>query len=189
MVIEMKIVHPIKDVKKIESMKRVLRERNLRDLLLFVMGINTALRVSDLLSLKVGDVQDGKGKFRNFVILREAKTGKVKQFPLNDSVLKVLREYISSEMDDGTYLFSSAKGGAISRVQAYRILNGAATRVGIEAVGTHTLRKTFGYHAYRKTRNLALVQKLLNHNSSGDTLRYIGIDQEDMDAAYLKLNL
>jgi integrase len=74
-------------------------------------------------------------------------------------------------------------------VQAYRILNDAAQRVGIDAVGTHTLRKTFGYHTYRQTKNLGLVQKLLNHTSSVDTLRYIGIEQEDLDAAYLRLNL
>jgi integrase len=185
----MKIVRPIKDLKKIELMKLILEKQSVRDLLLFVMGINTALRVSDLLTLTVGDVRDSNGRFRSFISMKESKTGKLKQFPLNAAVLKVLNEYVRSGMENDRFLFLSAKGGALTRVQAYRILNEAAQRVGIDAVGTHTLRKTFGYHTYRQTKNLGLVQKLLNHTSSVDTLRYIGIEQEDLDAAYLKLNL
>jgi integrase len=62
--------------------------------------------------------------------------------------------------------------------------------VGLENIGTHSLRKTFGYHVYQKTGgNLGLVQKLLNHSSGADTLRYIGIDREEMDNTYLELNL
>ncbi|MDR2180894.1 MAG: tyrosine-type recombinase/integrase [Synergistaceae bacterium] len=153
------------------------------------MGINTALRVSNLLTLTVGDVRDRSGRLRSFVSMKEAKTGKLKQFPLNSAVLKVLKDYIGSGMESDQFLFLSAKGGPLTRVQAYRILNDAAQKVGIDAVGTHTLRKTFGYHTYRQTKNLGLVQKLLNHSSSVDTLRYIGIEQEDLDAVYLNLNL
>jgi integrase len=185
----MKIVHPIKNRKSIEMMKLILRKQRLRDLLLFVMGINTALRVSDLLSLTVGDIRDQEGKFRKFVTLKETKTDKVKQFPLNKAVLRVLKEYVKTGMENSRFLFSSAKGGAISRIQAYRILNDAAHKAGIEAIGTHTLRKTFGYHVYRRTGNLGLVQQLLNHDNSKDTLRYIGIEQEDMDSVYMRLNL
>ena len=69
-------------------------------------------------------------------------------------------------------------------------MNRAGKAAGLECIGTHTLRKTFGYHVYKKSGgNLGLVQKLLNHSNSGDTLRYIGIDKEDMDSAYLQLNL
>ena len=185
----MKVVRPINDVKKIETIKRILKRQSVRDLLLFVMGINTALRVSALLSLTVGDVRDSNGVFRNFVRMKESKTGKMKEFPLNAAVLKVLRQYVGSGVDNGRFLFLSAKGGALSRIQAYRILNEAAQRGGLDCGGTHTLRKTFGYHTYQQTKNLGLVQKLLNHSSSVDTLRYIGIEQEDLDAAYLQLNL
>ena len=185
----MKIVHPIKDIEKIEEIKFILREQNLRNLLLFVMGINTALRISDLLSLTVGDVRDEQGQTRAFVSVRETKTDKLKEIPLNESIQDILQEYLRSCMDDSQYLFTSNKGGAISRVQAYRILNGAGLKAGIECVGTHTLRKTFGYHAYRQTENLGLVQQLLNHGKSCETLRYIGIDQDDLNAAYLSLNL
>jgi integrase len=185
----MKTVYPIKKMKKIKLMRQILRERNVRDLLLFVMGINTALRISDLLSLRVIDVRDSRGNFRNHVVLRETKTGKMKQFPLNDAVLEILEEYVGKKMDNARFLFESSKGGAISRVQAYRILNDAAREAGIHSVGTHTLRKTFAYHTYRQTKDLALVQRLLNHTSSGDTLRYLGIEQDDLDAVYLGLNL
>ncbi|MDR1875461.1 MAG: site-specific integrase [Synergistaceae bacterium] len=173
-------------------MKRVLRGKHPRNLLLFVMGINTALRIGDLLSLTVGDIRDEMGALRPSVSLREHKTGKVKQFPMNDSVLHVLREYLRAErgIRDANFLFASAKGRRpISRVHAWRILSTAARKVGLDEIGTHSLRKTFGYHAYRRTRDLALVQKLLNHSSSGDTLRYIGIEQDTLDDAYLRLNL
>jgi integrase len=188
----MKVVQPIRDKRKIESMKHILREKDLRNLLLFVMGINTALRIGDLLSLTVGDIRDEQGELRPSVNLRENKTGKIKQFPLNDSVLQVLREYLMSEDDMGnsSFLFpSNKKKKPITRIQAWRILSEAALQAGLGDVGTHTLRKTFGYHAYRRTKDLGLVQKLLNHSSSGDTLRYIGIDQDTMDDTYMRLNL
>ncbi|MDR3230664.1 MAG: site-specific integrase [Synergistaceae bacterium] len=166
--------------------------KNPRDLLLFVMGINTALRISDLLPLTVGHIRNENGELRPLVTLRENKTGKLKQFPLNDSILSILKEYLEldEDMDDASFLFASNKGGApITRTHAWRILSGAAQQAGLDDVGTHTLRKTFGYHAYRKTKDLGLVQKLLNHSSSRETLRYIGIDQDDLDAAYHKVNL
>jgi len=58
-----------------------------------------------------------------------------------------------------------------------------------EPVGTHTMRKTFGYHAYKKGLDLAVIQKLLNHSSPSITLAYIGITQEDQDNVYMSLNL
>lgn len=189
-------VMPIKDPKKIQVMKMVLAGldpdpcRKVRNVLLFVMGINTALRISDLLNLKVGSVVDADGNFRNAVSIYEEKTGKFKRFPLNDSVRQVLNDYPALQNGLETPLFPSRRGEEpITRVQAWRLLNRAAELAGLEAIGTHTLRKTFGYHTYKRTGNLGLVQKLLNHSSSGDTLRYIGVDQETMDEAYLALNL
>jgi integrase len=187
----MQTVQPIREVRKIEAMKKILRASGKRNELLFILGINSALRISDILSLKVSDVLDESGKVKEAVSLNEQKTGKSKLFPLNDSAKKAIREYVEEakpEME--TPLFPSRKGSkAISRVQAWEILSKAADEVGLEHVGTHTLRKTFGYHVYMRTNNLGLVQKLLNHRSSGETLRYIGIEQDEMDEAYLKLNL
>jgi integrase len=185
-------VEPIKDTKKIQAMKILLRDRNPRDEALFVLGINTALRIGDLLLLKVGDVVKEKGKIPDVVEIQEQKTGKMKQFPLNKSVRDTLASYLKTRSNCAADepLFPSRNGGALCRWRVRRILHAAGEAVGLDRIGTHSLRKTFGYHVYRKTGgNLGLVQKLLNHSSSGDTLRYIGIDREEMNATYMDLNL
>ncbi|SFV03812.1 site-specific integrase [Alicyclobacillus macrosporangiidus] len=187
----MEFVQPIRDRRQIEAMKRVLRGSNLRDWLLFVLGINSGLRVSDLLSLKVADVWES-GKVKDRISLRERKTGKMKDFPLSPNAKKAIQEYLASR-DIGSEdepLFMSRKGGALQRQQAWRILNRAARMVGIkERIGTHTLRKTFGYHAYRQGQDIVLLQKLFNHSSPAITLRYIGIQQDEIDDVYLTVNL
>jgi integrase len=183
-------VDSIKYLEQIGAMKKFL-ENNKRDQLLFVMGINTALRIGDLLSLKIADVLNGKGHIADAVELREKKTGKARRFPLNMSVKKILADYLSEREtpDAGSPLFISKKGGALGRVQAWRILKAAGRYAGINNIGTHSLRKTFGYHIYKNNGNdIALVQKLLNHSASSTTLRYIGITREIMDTAYLELN-
>jgi integrase len=187
----MKVVQPIRETRKIEAMKKILRAGGKRNEMLFVLGINSALRISDLLSLTVSDILDENGNVKEAVSLSEQKTGKNKLFPLNDAAKKVIAEYVEEARPDReAALFPSRKGGkAISRIQAWEILKNAAEEVGISNVGTHTLRKTFGYHIYMRTNNLGLVQKLLNHRSSGETLRYIGIEQNDINKAYLSLNL
>lgn len=182
----MELVEPIRSKKQIDSMKRYLKSGNIRDFLLFVLGINSGLRISDLLSLQVQDV---KGKER--ISLREQKTGKTKDFPLSDTCQKAIKEYLQVRDMDTGFLFASRKGkGAISRVQAYRILNEAARAIGIkEQIGTHTLRKTFGYWAYQAGVDITRIQKLLNHSAPSVTLAYIGITKEELDDVYINLNL
>lgn len=182
----MEYVEPIRDKKQLEGMKRYLKGGNMRDYVLFVLGINSGLRISDLLCLVVEDV---KGKDR--ITIREKKTGKYKDFPLSDTCKKVIQEYLTvSNMNVGS-LFPSRKGNkAITRIQAYRILNEAARHVGIkEAIGTHTLRKTFGYWAYKAGHDITRIQKLLNHSAPSVTLAYIGITKEELDSVYINLNL
>ncbi|MEF2245371.1 tyrosine-type recombinase/integrase [Paenibacillus sp. IITD108] len=78
----------------------------------------------------------------------------------------------------------------MSRVQAYRILNDAARQVGIkEAIGVHSTRKTFAYHAYQSGVDITRIQKLLNHSSPSMTLAYIGITKMELDEVYISLNL
>lgn len=201
----MEFVQPIRDKGRIEAMKKLLKASNMRDYVLFVLGINSGLRISDLLGLTVGDVT-AKGKkapsISDRISLKETKTGKTKSFPLGDTSKKAIKDYLSSRGLDcndphqrSLPLFPSRKradGGCrpISRIQAYRILNDVAKVVGIEErIGTHTLRKTFAYHAYQNGYDLSMIQKLLNHSSPGVTLRYIGITQDEMDNVYLSLNL
>ena len=174
----MELVQPIRDKKTIETMKHELLKGGLRDYMLFVFGINTGLRISDILSLKVEDVRD-----KTHIILKEKKTGKPKRIKIN-GVQDELNKYIQG-MAEEEYLFKSQKGknSPISRIQAYRILNKAARNIGIGEIGTHTLRKTFGYFFYQKTKDVALLQELFNHSAPSVTLRYIGINQDMMDSA------
>lgn len=179
----MEYVEPIKDKKKLQAMALYLKGKKYRDYVLFILGINSALRISDLLSLKVSDVRR-----KTRIILREQKTGKIKDFPINTFCKSVLKEYIH-DMPDESPLFPSQKGtNSISRIQAYRIIREAATAVGIkEKVGTHTLRKTFAYWVYRQEDyDIGLLQCLLNHSSSAVTLRYIGVTRDRLDAVYQK---
>lgn len=189
----MEYVQPIRDEKKIEAIKKILKGSRLRDYCLFTLGINSGLRISDLLNLKVSDVVDERLKIKDRITLREKKTGKVKDFPFGDTTKKALKEYIDSRenLSLDQALFPSRKGGSpITRQQAYRILNDAARMVGIkEDIGTHTLRKTFGYHAYKKGVDITRIQKLLNHSAPSVTLAYIGITREELDNIYLTLNL
>lgn len=190
----MNTVEPIRDLKKIKAMKAVLKDNNIRNYLLFTIGINTGLRISDLLRLKISDVLDERGQICDCVYIREKKTDKEKTFTLNQTVKKAIKEYLDSlkVYDNNWYLFKSRKGknSPISRIQAYDILNNAAKLVGInDNIGTHTLRKTFGYHARMKGVPVEMLQKLFNHSSPSVTMRYIGITQDELKNIYLDLNL
>lgn len=182
----MEFVEPIRSKKQIEALKKYLRGQNVRDYLLFVLGINSGLRISDLLRLTVEDVYN-----QDRISIREQKTGKKKDFPLSDTCKKAIQEYVKETGNKSGTLFASRKGGKpISRVQAYRILNEGASHVGIkEAVGTHTLRKSFAFHAYESGVDITRIQKLLNHSAPSVTLAYIGITKQQLDDIYISLNL
>ncbi|MFE8698398.1 site-specific integrase [Cytobacillus sp. FJAT-53684] len=188
----MKTVQPIRDREKIETIKKVLRASSLRNELLFVLGINTGLRISDLLALQIGDLRNHEGIVK-WIEIREKKTGKSRYIALSKKTIRLIERYMDTERRNAAVtspLFLSQKGGPISRQHAYDILNKAARSVGInERIGTHSLRKTFGYFAYKDGVDLTLIQKLLNHSSQADTLRYIGITQEQLDEVVLKLDL
>lgn len=189
----MEIVEPIRDVGQLNALKGQLHRENLRDYAWFVVGINTGLRISDLLRLKVGDVRETRTRWKDRIVVREQKTGKRKECPLSPTIKKALSEYLATRPNASAQeaLFPSQKGGRpISRQTAWKILHEAAKAVGItDAVGTHTLRKTFGYHAYQQGVDLALLQDLFNHAEPRVTLRYIGINRDQRDAVYLSLDL
>ena len=185
-------VNVIRSAQEILQVKEFLRQKGQRYELLFVMGINTALRVGDMLSLSVGDVLDAKGKIASVITLKERKTGKIKRFPVNTSLKSALEKYFASQSyhERSKPLFVSRQGSRLSRIQAWRMLKAAGEFAGLQHIGTHSLRKTFGYHVYKLTgEDIGLVQKLLNHSTSDSTLRYIGIDREQMDNVYRDLNL
>ena len=187
----LKAVEPIRDPKKINAMKKYLKGKNIRDYVLFTVGVNIALRISDLLGLTWGDVLDGKN-FKN-INLKEGKTKKLRNIKLNQASTKALEELLKNldtyAMDD--YLFKSREGNkAITRQQALNILKDAAEAVGVEEnVGTHTLRKTWGYHAWKNGYNPALIMETLNHSNLSVTKRYLGIRQDEINDLYENLNI
>ena len=140
----MKTVQPIRDKNKIDEMKIELKKQGTRDYLLFITGINTGLRISDIRILKVSDVLNEDRTPKNHITIREKKTGKIKKFKINDALSREFMDY-TKNMKMNDYLFYSRKGinKPITRVQAYRILNTVARKIGLEEIGTHTLRKTF----------------------------------------------
>lgn len=186
-------VGAINDRRQIEKIKNFLKKNNFRDYLLFVLGINTGLRISDLLTLKYQDVAEGPNKLSDIIQIKEKKTGKTKLFYINDAAKKALHDYMrKTGYDPDRYLFASRKGNnqPISRVQAYRIINDACAVARVDgAVGMHTLRKTFGYWAYQQGIDITLLMKIFNHSTPSITLRYIGITQEDINNVYINLNL
>ena len=183
---KMNTVDPIRDIEEIKKMKSCLLNFSYRDYLVFLLGINTGLRISDLLNLKVADVKN-----KNQIIIREKKTGKEKKFTLNDAVREEIDKFIESKSGD-EFVFQSRRNKAnpLDRVRTYLMLNKAAEEAGLKIrIGTHTLRKTFGYHLYQKTKDVALLQYLFNHKSPSVTLRYIGINQNVADEVMKGFNL
>ena len=201
----MKTVEPIRDNKTIKNMRAILKSQSPRNELLFILGINVGLRISDILKLKVRDLTKSNTKApKDYVIITEIKTRKIKKFYIGDIVKKVIENYMKENNNPGfdTYIFLSKKGinRPITRQQAYRIINNAAELLGIVErndkgnlihgeIGTHTLRKTFGYHSFKNGTSLELLMDLFNHSSKTQTLRYIGITEDQKKEVYLKSNL
>ncbi len=174
-------VQPIRSKKQITNMKALLKNKGDKYYIMFLIGINSGLRVSDCLNLKVSDVSG-----KEHITITEKKTGKVKRFVLHPSVRKEVQDFIDKwNLSEDTYLIKSRQGGnkPISRVRAYGVLNECASSLGLESIGTHTMRKTFGYWYYQKTRNIEYLQYIFNHSSPSITLRYIGITQDRIDAS------
>lgn len=175
----MTTVEPIRNIKDIRKVEHILAEQSRRNLLFFTIGTNCGLRISDILKLNVGDV---RGK--NYIQITEKKTGKFKKIPVNNKLKPMFEEYTKGK-DEDEPLFVTVFGNRLERVAAYYILKNACRQAGLEEkIGTHTLRKTFGYHHYKKNKDLALLQKIFNHSNPQTTLRYIGIDQEQIDKSY-----
>lgn len=188
-IVKANTVDPLKNKKDIQKIKQYLKGKdNKRDYMLFVVGINVGLRVGDLLKLKIKDVIDNNGNFKDKIVITEEKTDKTRNLKLNDSVKESIKLYLDSlksyDMDD--YLFKSRKGNKPLRVDStHKIIKNTLRELNIKGnYGTHTLRKTWSYHIYMSNssnpRILAILQKALNHSSQAVTLRYIGIEQEEI---------
>lgn len=154
---------------------------------MYLLGIYSGLRITDILSLRVKDV-----KSKNSISMREQKTGKQRIFPINPFLKKSLASYIEDyDLDMEEYLIrSSGKNNKhITRDMAYKIMRQAAEYFGLYNIGTHTLRKTFGYHFYAQTKDIVTLQKIFNHSDPSITLVYIGIEQSKINEKMNKFKL
>ncbi|WFR56505.1 tyrosine-type recombinase/integrase [Anaerocolumna sp. AGMB13025] len=179
-------VEPIRSKVKINQMHHYLKGKDDKYALLFKFGLNTGLRISDMLPLKMKNVCLDNGSFKEYLIIKEKKTSKEKKIKINNALKNALSEYIKRHnLTKENYLFPSQKGGHIGRVQSYRFLREAAETVGIENFGTHSLRKTWGYWTYKLSKyNIGLIMDTFNHSNQKITLRYIGINQDQKDDLY-----
>lgn len=189
---------PIKDKEVLEKFKNYyLKKGNYRNYTLIVIGLNTALRISDILSLKWSDVYNfSTQSFRSHVELNEKKTGKHSVIALNHSAVSALEAYKSqlptAQFYSDKYIFTSQKADnkPIGRVQAYRIVKKAAIETGLDAhISCHSLRKTFGYFAYKYGTDSIMLMEIYNHSSFFVTGRYLGICQDERDAVFRHVNL
>ena len=146
-------------------MKDELKKYGTRDYILVNLGINISLMISDIVKLKVSDAKNAKVTMKKYVTTIENKTSKSKKFIIYNVLLAELTKY-TSNMQQDQYLFQSSKGTNqhITEVQAYRILNKAGKNIGLEELGTHSMRKTFSYHHYQQNKDVALLKEIFNHS-------------------------
>lgn len=176
-------VQPIRDKKKIKAMASVLKDMNEKYYILFLLGVQTGLRVSDIVTKKVSDIDMMSSKK-----IKEQKTGKKRFLYLNPESEKIIRKYIKdNNLGPDDYLIPSRRSdghgkyqGCITPTQAYRVIKEAGESVGLYNIGTHTMRKTFGYHYYKQTHDVVPLMHIFNHSSQSITLQYIGIDTEEI---------
>ena len=186
----MSATKPIKEVQQIAEVKAYfLHSGHIRDYALFTVGINTALRISDILNLKWGDIYDfTSGTFFRHVCVREQKTGKQNCIPLNENAIEALSRLLAETKASGElYIFKSRKGinRPISRSRAYSIFSTVSFALSdVEKFSCHSLRKTFGYHAWKSGTSSVMLMTIYNHSSFSITKRYLGIDQQEKDLVY-----
>jgi len=189
----MATTQPIRDKKQLGKLSSYfLKLGQLRNHSLIAVSLHTALRISDILNLKWDDVYDfGAKKVKKSITLTEKKTKKSKTIALHGFIISALTLYAPQTAERGKALFLNKKTNkAISRIQAYRIVRDAGVAVNInERISCHSLRKTFGYHAWKAGVSPAILVEIYNHNSLSVTRRYLGVSQDDKDSVYLGAKL
>lgn len=200
---------PIKDMSDIIKVSRFLiSNQRYRDNMLFIVGINFGLRVSDLRLLKFSNIIADNFVFKDRFAILEKKTRNTRKhkknryISINKAVIEAVTLYLKNtegiKLSD--YMFRSesnngrSQNSPLSAKSIDRILKGIADDLGLSnKMSTHTLRKTFAYHQMvmsgNDPRKLLLLQKMFGHSTSAQTLDYIGITSEEIDDAYKKLNL
>jgi integrase len=192
----MSTTQPIRDKEQLELFKEYYHtvKPNLRNYALICMGLNTALRISDILNLRWGDVYDFRGKkYSSHISLTERKTGKNARIALNGNAVAALKEYKESLTDEAAkdYLFPGPdKENHLSRVQAFRLIKKIVKVNHLEdTISCHSMRKTFGYSAWKQGIPPVMLMDIYNHSSFRITKRYLGINQDEKDDVFLNVIL
>jgi len=181
---------PIRNKHDVAKFLNYFKDKNHpRNYVLATIGIHTALRISDILNLSCNDVYDfEKSTVRKKITLVEQKSKKSKTIHLNKTVISALKVYFPQATPDAPLICNPKTNRAISRIQAYRIIREAASAVGIGYnVSCHSLRKTFGYHSWKRGVSPVIIMHIYNHSSMAITQRYLGVAQDDLDVVYDKL--
>ena len=168
-------------------------DRNPRNYALICVGLNTALRISDELSLKWSDVYDFDEKnTKDYIKIIESKTKKPRTILINYVMRRALLTLFNKRKKrplPTDYIFSTDNDPScpITRTHAYRIIRKAAlaTLKEPDNISCHSLRKTFGYQAWKQGADLAVLTEIFNHSTYAITKRYIGVDQTDQDSVFL----
>ena len=179
---------PIRNRKQLNQLANYWFKRgNLRNYLLIVLGVLTALRISDLLRLKWNDVYDVKREnFRSHLTLTEKKTGKRKVIALNRKAITALRLYFRHRRGEYIFVNNRKDEKPIRREHAWRVIRAAADAIkAVGRIACHSLRKTFGYFAWKRGVSPVMLMEVYNHSSFEATRRYLGIAQDDMDRVYM----
>jgi integrase len=185
---------PIRNEKEIEQIEDYyISKRQIRNYVLFVAGTYTALRISDLLKLKWGDLYNFKKEnYYKHLLVIEGKTKKERKIALNENFVTALNLYRSmlSECSAETWLFPSRKkGNPIGRIQAFKIIREAVNDLNIQGnISPHSMRKIIGYHSWDDGKSRAIIMDLYGHSSEEVTKRYLGITQDEIDKLYLNKN-
>ena len=178
---------PIKDLRKVEGFLRLAQSHGEKYYVIGKFQLNTGLRIIDVLKIRVSDIMLPSFRFREHLTLKEKKTGQDKQIKLNDELKRCLKAYVSfNGLSYNGFLFPGRKDGThITYYQVWRVFTGIAEQLSLENFATHSLRKTWGYFSYKASKhNIALIMAMFNHDSERETLKYIGIDQDEKDRVY-----
>jgi integrase len=165
-----------------------LKRGEIRNHVIIVMGGHTALRISDLLRLKWDDIYDfERQRVRTSVTIIKKKTGKAKIVALNNRIRAALNLYVHAAKRGAFLILNTRTHKAISRIQAYRIIRTAAEALDMGRVSGHSLRKTFGYLAWKSDVSPAVIMEIYNHSNFAVTRRYLGVTQDDKNEVYRKM--
>ena len=177
-------VQPLRTQQEINDFLFCLRRNKNanRDVFLFLIGINSGLRMSDIVKLKKQDLISSKNPR-----IVEKKTGKTRILYLS-SLQDLIQDY-TKDLKPEDYLFPSSKGGHVEVNTVYQMFQKVAQLLGRDDIGTHTLRKTFGYHYYKKTKDVATLMEIFGHSSEKITKRYIGINEDEISETLLNFRL